>query len=105
MVTSVLVPVVLLDTEKTQAGTPSVVAVGNVTVFATDSLWLTRLLQSVDRIVSVDVVPVTSRLLTPAGENTGAWATPPLGVEVRVCGTPFGVVGPASLAGAGVAFS
>ena len=45
--------------------------------------------------MSVAVVPVTLRFPIPGSERVGRVATPPEGVEMRVCGTPFGAVAPA----------
>src|ERR1700691_1695086 len=88
---SVLRSLVILNTQK---GTPSVPCAGRVTATATLPRYSTRLVQSVSRIVSVAVVPVTARPRMPDCDHVGRPATPPAGVLVSVHGTPFGLVGP-----------
>ena len=91
---------------KTQEGTARVVAVGRVTATATEPMYSTRFgEQSAETIVSVLVLPVMALPETPGSCQDGGVATPEEGVDVKISGTLFGVVGPASRATAGVAFS
>ena len=94
IVTVVDDPVVAFTTLNVQFGTAKVVAVGKVTATDTEPMYSTRPgLQSVDAMVSVDVLPVMALPPIPGRVNVGGLLTPPLGREVILWGTPFGEVG------------
>jgi hypothetical protein len=95
IVTVVAEPVVWFTSLVMQFGTPSVAAVGRVTATETEPTYSTRAgSQSVGRIVSVEVVPVTGRPSSPGWQLEYAVAAPPeVGVEHTTCGTESGLVG------------
>lgn len=69
------------------------VAVGRVMATATEPLYSIRLgLQSVETMVSVEVVPVTALPEMPGKEAVIRVRALPEGVSVNTWGTPFGVV-------------
>src|SRR5690242_6790194 len=93
MIVTVCAGEVVLTSLNTHFGTPRVVAVGSVTATATEPMYSTRFgLQSVDRMVSEAVMPLTARPTMPGRDSAGGLLTPPEGVLVSVYGTPAGVV-------------